>query len=81
MRVTHGYIGGDGVKVWDLQTYRQMVHLPHDSLRGVASCVKWLTRRDDLYETVCYGTGSGYLSIVRQVPNEVGQDCFAEASH
>jgi WD40 repeat protein len=57
-------IGGDGIKIWDLQTNQQQTRLPQSQgLRGPISCVQWLVRKDDSLDMLCYGTGLGYLVI------------------
>lgn len=40
-------------------------------MRGPTSCVAWVTRRNENYETLCYGTGLGYMVFWRQNPRDV----------
>ncbi|KAH7917252.1 WD40 repeat-like protein, partial [Leucogyrophana mollusca] len=59
--------GMDGAKIWDLRTYQQLAgpqqrHAHADPV----SCTAWITRRDELRETLCYGTALGNLVIWRQ---------------
>jgi hypothetical protein len=35
-------------------------------VRGPVSCLVWVTRRDDILETLCFGTALGYLVFWRQ---------------
>jgi WD40 repeat protein len=67
--------GGDGVRVWDLHTNRQLMPINHDvDSRGAVSYIKWLTRRDEPFDTMCYGTGLGFLVILRQVSQEASAE-------
>jgi hypothetical protein len=40
-------------------------------VRGPISCIIWVTRRNDAYEALCYGTGLGYMVLWRQNPRDV----------
>ena len=64
--LTKGLQGSDGIKLWDVNARTQLTS-PHQNLimRGPISCMMWITRDDDWEETLCYGTGLGYLNIWR----------------
>lgn len=83
--------GIDGVNVWDLTTMRQIdipQQPPHE--RGQVSCVCWVTRPNDAFETLCYGNALGFFIFLQHSPTEVSgtiieiinadrygvQDCF-----
>ena len=71
------HIGIDGLRMWDLQ---RQVQAPKPSQmrnpRDPVTCVAWLTRKDDIQETLCAGTGLGYIIIWRQHTDAVTE--FAE---
>ncbi|TDL19963.1 WD40 repeat-like protein [Rickenella mellea] len=59
--------GGDGIRLWDLRTFKAFDPQPQSRERqGQVSCTAWLTRRDDAQETLCCGTGLGFLKVWRQ---------------
>lgn len=80
------------MKVWDLQAERHIdipQQPPHE--RGQVSCICWVTRQDDAFETLCYGNALGYFIFLQHSPTEVSgatigitknadqcgvQDCF-----
>jgi hypothetical protein len=64
--------GSDGVKLWDVKACTQLVS-PRQGhvVRGPTSCILWLTRRNEAGETLCYGTGLGYVVIWRQNSRDV----------
>ncbi|KJA19787.1 hypothetical protein HYPSUDRAFT_204366 [Hypholoma sublateritium FD-334 SS-4] len=66
--------GIDGVKVLDLQAKRHIdipLQPPHE--RGQVSCICWVTRQDDAFETLCYGNALGFFIFLQHSPAE---DCF-----
>ncbi|KJA13352.1 hypothetical protein HYPSUDRAFT_59954 [Hypholoma sublateritium FD-334 SS-4] len=66
--------GIDGVKVWDLPAKRQIdipQQPPHE--RGQVSCICWVTRPNDAFETLCYGNALGFFIFLQHSPTE---DCF-----
>lgn len=65
--------GADGVKIWDLQTTKQITvpHQPFDKTSQVSS-VYWVTRRNETVDTLCYGNGAGFLVFLQHRATEVG---------
>ena len=61
-----GLQGSDGIRLWDVNACTQLTS-PHQNLImcGPISCMMWITRDNDREETLCYGTGLGYLNIWR----------------
>ena|SRR3981189_2383231 len=59
---------GDGVRIWNMKTMKELHSLPHSRFyRGPVSCIEWITCRDDMLETLAFGTGLGWLEIWREV--------------
>jgi hypothetical protein len=53
--------GSDGVRLWEVKAQTQLsTPNQHHVQRGQVSCVLWVTRLPDT-ETLCYGTGLGYI--------------------
>ena len=50
--------------MWNV-TNRGLIQAPDHSLvqRGPVHCVLWITRRQDSFDLLCFGTGLGYLVI------------------
>jgi WD40 repeat protein len=64
--------GSDGVKLWDMKTYDQLMCPKQGHIvRGPISCMLWISRRNEASETLCYGTGLGYLVFWCQNPRDV----------
>ncbi|KAF9523950.1 WD40-repeat-containing domain protein [Crepidotus variabilis] len=63
--------GTDGVKVWNLSTGKE-IPTPQQPLqeRGQVSCVYWITRRNESFDTLCYGNALGYLVFLQHRPTE-----------
>ncbi|KAF9523948.1 WD40-repeat-containing domain protein [Crepidotus variabilis] len=63
--------GTDGVKVWNLSTGKE-IPTPQQPLqeRGQVSCVYWITRRNEPFDTLCYGNALGYLVFLQHRPTE-----------
>jgi hypothetical protein len=57
--------GTEGIKLWDVKSRKELTCLPHES-RGTVSCAVWATTRPIAAETLCYGTGLGYIVFVRR---------------
>ena len=63
--------GSDSVRLWDLSTLEQLSFpRPTHGMRGPVSCLTWI-RWDLIWETLCYGTGLGYLVCCGQQEHEV----------
>ncbi|KAG1882038.1 hypothetical protein C8R48DRAFT_562525, partial [Suillus tomentosus] len=59
--------GTEGVKLWDTKSRKELTCSTHNhELRGTVSCAVWITTR--LAETLCYGTGLGYVVFLRRSP-------------
>ncbi|KAG2121579.1 WD40-repeat-containing domain protein [Suillus cothurnatus] len=57
--------GTEGIKFWDVQSRKELTCSPHEC-RGTVSCAVWATTRQTAAETLCYGTGLGYIVFVRR---------------
>jgi len=58
----HKPSGDYGLKIWDL---KNLVEIPlsvrQHAFRDPVSTAMWVTRKDDTSQTLCFGTGLGYL--------------------
>ena len=64
--------GNDGVKLWDSAAGIELPAPQQDlTVRGPTSCMLWFARRDDPYETLCYGTALGFIIFWRKGSREV----------
>jgi len=65
--------GYDGIKIWDLKTLKEL-DVPQQSPneRGQVSCVFWITRENEAFESLVYGNGIGYLVFLQYRATEVG---------
>ena len=66
--------GTDGIKIWDMKT-RKEVAVPQQPFheRGQVSCVCWITRNDEAFDTLCYGNALGFLVFLQHRPTEVSR--------
>ena len=58
----------DGLRLYDLKTGMVEIDTPNQlsaALRQI-SAVKWITGADDPWETLCFGTARGWLTVWRQ---------------
>ena len=64
--------GKDGVKIWNLKTWKQITiaQQPANKLSEV-SCVCWVTRRNETVDTLCYSNGAGFLVFLQHHESEV----------
>ncbi len=62
----------DGIKIWDLKTKKE-VSIPQQSHneKGQVSSVCWITRKNEAYDTLCYGNALGFLVFLQHRPTEV----------
>jgi hypothetical protein len=63
--------GSDGVRLWEMGTHAQLPTPNLHHVRGQASCVLWVTRKEATEETLCFGTGLGYIVFWGQRPKRV----------
>jgi hypothetical protein len=65
-------VGEDGVKIWNLKTWKQIT-IPQQPVNKLSevSCVCWVTRRNETVDTLCYGNGAGFLVFLQHNANEV----------
>ncbi|KAG1767309.1 WD40-repeat-containing domain protein [Suillus placidus] len=62
--------GSDGMRIWDLKRRVQLptprqtpaIQNPADPV----TCACWITRQEATHETLCYGTGLGFIAIWQQ---------------
>lgn len=59
--------GAEGLKLWNVKSSRELP-APQQACeqRGQVSCASWITRQHEQRETLCYGTGLGYLVFCRE---------------
>ena len=58
--------GCDGLKIWDLKNSKELeVPQLNTGERGQVSCVFWITRQNEVYDTLCYGNSLGFLVILQ----------------
>ncbi|KAG2120414.1 uncharacterized protein F5147DRAFT_562352, partial [Suillus discolor] len=61
--------GTEGIKVWDIKSQKELTCSSHNyESRGTVSCAVWITTRLAMTETLCYGTGLGYIMFLRRSP-------------
>ncbi|KAG2108100.1 WD40-repeat-containing domain protein [Suillus cothurnatus] len=60
--------GTEGIKVWDIKSRKELTCSTHNESRGTVSCAVWITTRLAMTETLCYGTGLGYIAFLRRSP-------------
>ncbi|KAG1721364.1 uncharacterized protein EDB91DRAFT_1256544 [Suillus paluster] len=58
--------GTKGIKLWDIKSRKELTCLiHHHESQGTVSCAVWVTTRLGMAETLCYGTGLGYVVFLR----------------
>jgi hypothetical protein len=81
--LTHQVPGCDGMRIWDLKRRVQLPTPPQTpAVRNPAdpvTCACWITRHEATRETLCYGTGLGFIGIWQQ-QGEGLQDFDAKVS-
>ncbi|KIJ68874.1 hypothetical protein HYDPIDRAFT_25126 [Hydnomerulius pinastri MD-312] len=61
--------GAEGVKLWNIQSRKEVpCSSPAHDASGAVSCTTWVKTRHSVGETLCYGTGRGYLVFLRPNP-------------
>jgi WD40 repeat protein len=67
--------GADGVKVWELKTGKE-INLPQQPYheRAQVSSVCWVTRKNETFDTLCYGNALGFLVFLQHRPTEVSHE-------
>ncbi|KAG1761266.1 WD40-repeat-containing domain protein [Suillus occidentalis] len=61
--------GTEGIKIWDIKSRKELTCTSHNyESRGTVSCAVWITTRLAMTETLCYGTGLGYIVFLRRSP-------------
>ncbi|KAG1849452.1 hypothetical protein DFJ58DRAFT_729532 [Suillus subalutaceus] len=60
--------GTKGMKLWDINSRKELPCSSHHEYRGMVSCAVWATTRQTAaaVETLCYGTGLGYITFLRR---------------
>src|SRR6266702_302207 len=59
--------GDQGMRMWDLHRLEEIPSLARrHSFCDPVSVAMWVTCKDDARETLCFGTGLGYLVFWRQ---------------
>lgn len=72
--VLNGMLGADGIKLWNIQSRKEIACPSQDACAGAVSCAIWIKTRHSVVETLCYGTGLGYLVFLRPNPVDVRVD-------
>ncbi|KAG1901222.1 WD40-repeat-containing domain protein [Suillus fuscotomentosus] len=58
--------GTEGIKLWDIKSRKELTSSSnHHELWGTVSCAIWATTMKTTAETLCYGTGLGYIIFLR----------------
>ncbi|KAG1747801.1 WD40-repeat-containing domain protein [Suillus paluster] len=58
--------GTKGIKLWDIKSRKELTSSAnHHESRGTVSCAIWATTMKTTAETLCYGTGLGYIVCLR----------------
>jgi WD40 repeat protein len=68
--LTHQVLGCDGMRIWDLKKRVQLPTPPQtpavQNPANPVTCACWITRHEATRETLCYGTGLGFIGIWQQ---------------
>lgn len=67
MQLTDRYLGTDGIHICNVETYKELTYCNQESL-GAVSCTTWIKTKHSVAETICYGTGLGYLVFLHPNP-------------
>ncbi|KIK33158.1 hypothetical protein CY34DRAFT_18550 [Suillus luteus UH-Slu-Lm8-n1] len=58
--------GTEGIKLWDIKSRKELTSSSHHhESRGTISCAVWAMTTKTAEETLCYGTGLGYIIFLR----------------
>ncbi|KAG2365223.1 WD40-repeat-containing domain protein [Suillus spraguei] len=58
--------GTKGIKIWDIKSQKELTSSSnHHESRGTVSCAIWAMTTKTAAETLCYGTGLGYIVCLR----------------
>lgn len=58
--------GTEGIKLWDIKSQKELTSSSHHhESRGTISCAVWAMTTKTAEETLCYGTGLGYIIFLR----------------
>ncbi|KAJ7632348.1 WD40-repeat-containing domain protein [Roridomyces roridus] len=71
--------GGDGTRVWDLSTMREIKSPSSSAFRGATTALVWIKHEDDVNEPLFFGTQNGQLVCWKQVQQK-GPITFEEIS-
>ncbi|KAI6028915.1 hypothetical protein F5J12DRAFT_780425 [Pisolithus orientalis] len=58
-------VGTEGVKLWNLKTQKELTLVTYLESHGIISCAIWMKVKQAPAETLCHGTGMGYLIFMR----------------
>ncbi|KAG1728489.1 uncharacterized protein EDB91DRAFT_1253420 [Suillus paluster] len=59
--------GTEGIKLWDIKSRKELTcSIHHHESQGTVSYAVWVTTRLGMAETLCYGTGLGYIIFLRR---------------
>jgi alpha-tubulin suppressor-like RCC1 family protein len=59
--------GTEGIKLWDIKSQKELTcSTHHHESHGTISCTVWITTRQGMAATLCYGTGLGYIVFLRR---------------
>jgi len=59
------------MKLWNVETRKELPSVRHLESHGVISCAMWMKTRHASTDTLCYGTGMGYIVFLRSNPVDV----------
>lgn len=65
-------LGTDGIRIWSLQSFQE-IQVPQQPYheKGQITCTTWVTRRNEAFDTLCYGNALGWLVFLQHRPTEV----------
>ena len=74
--------GTEGIKLWDIKSRKELTSSSHHhESRGTVSCGVWAMTRKATVETLCYGTGLGYIIFLRRSLIDVSAQACRSTFH
>lgn len=65
------HLGTGGMKLWNIETRKELPSVSHLESHGVISCAMWMKMRHAPTDMLCYGTGMGYIVFLCSNPVNV----------
>jgi hypothetical protein len=65
----------DGMRIWSLPNFKAILSPVNKStVLGQITACTWINPSEDVFDTLCFGTGLGYLAIWRYDALQVGEN-------